>query len=900
MTTIQGPSKINWPQQAFKILKGDIILLYHDQPILRISNTGAIPALDRPDIANQFQIILLTESEITLLSANSSSKPDEFSESIQAQLISLLQDETLFSSQGEHNLSSLLEQISNYQLQSKSSICSNYVNISSSSADSKLLQFLEADQPASSIDDSDLDPILICLSQHPEYKQWKLKSVQFPSLDFRKCLLTLLEKNGFIGREVLIANGDLNSDCGTLLAFIDNDPSQCYLFTYSQNGYSIFSPKDNEHFSSRSNEAVNILNAISPRMYVISRALDDGDMSPLGLLRFAYGYPQNTSNYILGGLLIGIVIGFLLSIGREVGAARWIFGMALTGSFVGVTLGYLTMSFRIAVFLMLLATLLSLLTPTFNTIITNDALPDRDLSLLLQLSLILISAGILRVTFEWIQSRSTLYAQQKGAAKSDLAVINRVLQLPISFFDNRSVGDLQLRIGYLSELRDEIQALLEGGLIKSVLTSIYILFMLRISVKLTLLSLVISLCIVLPAIILSLQSRPLLRKKQEIQAQAQSKNLELISSVAKLRLAGAEAVASRWWANDYKRVVNLENALDVKESISRLLQTVIPNLGTLLLYIVITKMMSEAQVAGTNALNIGSLLGFFSASATFVGSVASLSGLIVGALEIPVIYERAKPILDEPLEAKPDQEDLLDMRGEIRFDRVSYRYTPATPLVIDNLSFHIPSGGYLALVGPSGSGKSTVVRLLLGFAKPEEGSIFYDERSFSSVNPESVRRNIGAVLQKSSLFSGSLMEAIAGGSLITENDAWEAAEKVGLTDDIKQMPMGLQTVIPDGGGTLSGGQCQRVAIARAIARNPKILIFDEATSALDNRTQAVVTKTLDSLNVTRIVIAHRLSTIENADVILYLENGQALESGTYDQLMSKKGRFFDLVHRQLT
>ena len=311
-------------------------------------------------------------------------------------------------------------------------------------------------------------------------------------------------------------------------------------------------------------------------------------------------------------------------------------------------------------------------------------------------------------------------------------------------------------------------------------------------------------------------------------------------------------------------------------------------------------MIAEASQAGVSPLNVGSLLGFFSASATFIGSVASLSGLIVGALDIPVIYDRAKPILDEPLEALPEQDELINFNGSIRFDRVSYRYDTSLPLVLDKLSFDLPAGGYLALVGPSGSGKSTIVRLLLGFAQPEQGSISYDSRPFSSLKPESVRRNIGAVLQTSSLFSGSIMEAIAGGAIISENDVWDAAEKVGLADDIKQMPMGLQTVIPDGGGTLSGGQCQRVAIARAIARKPRLLIFDEATSALDNKTQAIVSQTLDKLNVTRIVIAHRLSTIENADQILYLEDGQCKEIGTYDSLLELKGRFYRLVQRQLT
>ena len=209
------------------------------------------------------------------------------------------------------------------------------------------------------------------------------------------------------------------------------------------------------------------------------------------------------------------------------------------------------------------------------------------------------------------------------------------------------------------------------------------------------------------------------------------------------------------------------------------------------------------------------------------------------------------------------------------------------------------AGEYVAIVGPSGSGKSTLVRLLLGFASPEDGSIFYDGRPLAGMELNSVRRQIGTVLQSNSLFSASMMEAIAGGAVIQEEQAWHAAELAGLADDIRAMPMGMQTVIPDGGGTLSGGQRQRVAIARALVRQPRLLIFDEATSALDNHSQAVVTRSLDQLSITRVVIAHRLSTIRHADRIIAMDQGQVKEQGNYDTLMANDGLFRRLMQRQI-
>ena len=205
---------------------------------------------------------------------------------------------------------------------------------------------------------------------------------------------------------------------------------------------------------------------------------------------------------------------------------------------------------------------------------------------------------------------------------------------------------------------------------------------------------------------------------------------------------------------------------------------------------------------------------------------------------MPVIYERARPIL----ETEPETADSGRMPEYLRVGSSSIGSAIAIPEICPGAGQRQCCGGageHLAIVGPSGSGKSTLVRLLLGFAAPEDGDIRYDGKPLNGLRLDSVRRQIGTVLQTNTLFSGSLMEAIAGGCLIAEEEAWHAAELAGLADEIRAMPMGLQTMVPEGGGTLSGGQRQRVAIARALVRKPRILIFDEATSALDNRTQAI-------------------------------------------------------------
>ncbi|MBL4605179.1 MAG: ATP-binding cassette domain-containing protein, partial [Flavobacteriaceae bacterium] len=230
---------------------------------------------------------------------------------------------------------------------------------------------------------------------------------------------------------------------------------------------------------------------------------------------------------------------------------------------------------------------------------------------------------------------------------------------------------------------------------------------------------------------------------------------------------------------------------------------------------------------------------------------------------------------------------------------VSFRYNEDQPLILNNLSFKINEGEMVAFVGTSGSGKSTIMRLLLGFEEPEAGSIYYDDDAYDSMNKDLVRRQIGVVLQNGALMSGSIYKNIVGNSELTLEDAWEAARMAGMEEDIKQMPMEMHTVISEGAGTFSGGQRQRLMIARAIVHKPRLLFMDEATSALDNKTQNIVSESLDKLQATRIVIAHRLSTVKNADRIYVLDKGAIVESGSFEELMEKGGMFSSLAKRQI-
>ena len=309
--------------------------------------------------------------------------------------------------------------------------------------------------------------------------------------------------------------------------------------------------------------------------------------------------------------------------------------------------------------------------------------------------------------------------------------------------------------------------------------------------------------------------------------------------------------------------------------------------GTIVLY----------YLAAKTRVNPSEYIAFNTAFGAVTASFASLTGVALSVAQIKPILEMAQPILETEPESAENKTMVTKLSGNIELSNVYFRYNQNMPYVVNGMSLKIRAGEYIAIVGSTGCGKSTLVRLMLGFETPEKGAVYYDGKDLSGLDLRSLRRRIGTVTQDGSLFQGDIYSNIViSAPQLTLDDAWAAAELAGIADDIRAMPMGMQTMISEGQGGISGGQKQRLMIARAVAPKPKILIFDEATSALD--TQKQVSEALDALKCTRIVIAHRLSTIKNCDRILVLDKGQILEDGTYDELIAKNGFFAELVERQ--
>jgi ABC-type bacteriocin/lantibiotic exporter with double-glycine peptidase domain len=318
--------------------------------------------------------------------------------------------------------------------------------------------------------------------------------------------------------------------------------------------------------------------------------------------------------------------------------------------------------------------------------------------------------------------------------------------------------------------------------------------------------------------------------------------------------------------------------------------------------LVVAWLVRESAQPAWASISAASTVAFTMSFVQLLAAALVLGNSLLEVSESALLLERVGPILTTPVETSGRAVlgcDPVRLRGSIEVKNVTFRYGEGSRPVLDDVSFRIEAGQCVAIVGASGSGKSTLLRLLLGFETPESGSVSYDGRILSTLDLTSIRRHIGAVLQDGRVLAGDIASNIIGSSGLGLEAAWEAAKIAALDDDIRAMPMGMHTKLTDGGGTLSGGQRQRILIARALIRGPAIVFFDEATSALDNRTQAVVSASLQSIAATKILIAHRLSTIQGANHILVLHEGRIVEQGQYDELLERRGAFFELAQRQI-
>lgn len=469
------------------------------------------------------------------------------------------------------------------------------------------------------------------------------------------------------------------------------------------------------------------------------------------------------------------------------------------------------------------------------------------------------------------------------------AVMMRVLSLPADFFKKYSSGELANRVGYMSRLCSLIFEVIFSEGLSALFSLLYISQILEYAPALVVPVITITGCTVLFFLLTAVMQMRISEKQMQEAGKENGMVYALINGISKIKNAGAEKRAFAKWSRQYVRAAEYLYQTPTFLKLNGAIMTAISLVGMIWLYY--EALQSQIPVADYMA--------FHCAYGMVIGAFSSLSGIVLNVSEIRPILKMVAPILETEPEVDTKRRVVTRLRGSIELNNVSFRYRETMPNILDNLSLKIRAGQYVAIVGKTGCGKSTLMRILLGFEKPQKGAVYYDGTDIASLDLKSLRRKIGVVMQNGKLFQGDIYSNITiSAPQLTMQDAWEAAELAGMGEDIRHMPMGMQTLISEGQGGISGGQRQRLLIARAIAPKPRILMFDEATSALDNVTQKKVSEALEQLKCTRIVIAHRLSTIRHCDRIIVLEEGKIVEDGTYEELLHKNGYFCELVERQ--
>lgn len=537
--------------------------------------------------------------------------------------------------------------------------------------------------------------------------------------------------------------------------------------------------------------------------------------------------------------------------------------------------------------------LFALVTPLATQILFDDVIPYAEYNALVQIVITLFVATACTIAFELTRGYALLRLQAKIDYQLENALWLRILKLPLQVFRENSIGELLDRATGLLKIT---QLLSDSTIISLTINTIFslisVLVMYYFSPKLTLFAVGYSLVMI--GLYGFIAKKKIYHEEKHMARQGKITGIlnEVIANISRVRSFGAETRVFYYWAKEYAKM--RQNIF--KSNFSGIFLKNISEIAPLLSLIIIYAIFFLGE--GNTKLSAGEFLGFSVAFTQFSSTLFRFLDELTNVLKIVPLYKRIKLFYRTSPETSEESQILSQLSGGIEVHKLSFKYSEPEDYVLDDVSFKISPGSFVAVVGASGSGKSTLLRLLLGFEKASRGCIYYDQKEILTLDKEALRRKLGVVLQEDELFPGSIYTNLAAYSELTEKQAWELLAKVAMAEEVEEMPMRLQTMVTMS-GVFSGGQIQRLLIARALACRPKILLLDEATSALDNITQKTIMKTIYDMKITRFVIAHRLSTIRFADKIIVLKKGKIVETGTYDELLKMGGEFTRLAEHQL-
>ncbi len=533
--------------------------------------------------------------------------------------------------------------------------------------------------------------------------------------------------------------------------------------------------------------------------------------------------------------------------------------------------------------------LVGLIAPMLSKLLFDRVLPSGSISMLLAIAFFTVCVSVSTLLISAVKNLITARIETKLNISVEAATMMRIMSLPADFFKEYSSGELSSRASQVNALCKTLASTVLSTGFTSLFSLIYISQIFVYAPALVVPALIILLTTVVFSIVSSFVQTRISARQMELAGKESGMTYSIITGIQKIKLAGAEKRVFARWGNLYAQSAKLMYNPPMFIKINSVISLAISLVGTIIMY----------SISVRSGISVADYYAFDTAYGVVSGAFSALAGVALSVSQIKPILTMVKPFFEAVPEISDGKQVLTRLSGGVELNNVSFGYSENMPLVIDDLSLKIRPGQYVAIVGKTGCGKSTLLRLLLGFEHPQKGAVYYDGRDLERIDLRSLRRRIGVVMQNGKLFQGDIYSNIViSAPWLTQEDAWEAAELAGIADDIRRMPMGMNTVISEGSGGISGGQRQRLMIARAIAPKPKILMFDEATSALDNITQKKVSESLDRLKCTRIIVAHRLSTIKQCDRIIVLDKGRIVEDGKYDELIAENGFFSKLVARQ--
>ena len=524
--------------------------------------------------------------------------------------------------------------------------------------------------------------------------------------------------------------------------------------------------------------------------------------------------------------------------------------------------------------------------PMLTNLLVSRILPQNDQQLLAQGLAVVVMIVIGSMSTQLLQSLMLLRLESIADLRLQSAVWDRLLRLPMSFIGQFSTADLASRVNAVGQLRQLLGNGVLSALISGLFAISYFVLMFIYDSWLALWASLFGLVAMLLLFWLLMRSIQLQLPLQESGAEITNFSMQAVMGMPQIRSAGAEPFLLLRWLQEINRYARLQLDSNLCADLIEQYATLASPLGSLFVFAVLACRLLNSP-SESNLTQV--VVAFISFNAAFI----SFNGALTGALNLvattagraTVLWRRAEPVILGDVEPGYQTNVIHHrLKGEFQLRRICFGFSGSSEPLFTNLSLSIPAGKHTAIIGASGCGKTTLVRMLLGFVTPEAGELLVDGIPLPQLAIRAYRRQLGVVLQSARLNAGSIYDVVCGGVRRNHEEVWHALEQAAVADEIRSMPMQLETILSESAGNVSGGQVQRLAIARALITKPRVLIMDEATSALDNRSQERITHTIADLGITRISIAHRFSTIRQADQIVVLERNRPASSGSWDDL----------------